>query len=130
MNAPADEAAAPHTATAARALQVSSPPWRTAMLVLLVVVFSIATLIIVSQLDYLDKELKAALYVGATTLLFGGLLGGLLRIVLEEVGNAKVRRADAATFVSNVLADLKAVYDRVGRAKNCDSCAPICKNVR
>jgi hypothetical protein len=64
-----------------------------------------------------DVELRKAIYAGAATLLFGGLLGGVLKVLLDEVVAAKRRREDAAEFVANVLADLKGVYDRVARAR-------------
>ena len=64
-----------------------------------------------------DTELRKVVYVGAATLLFGGFLGGMLKVLLDEVVAAKGRREDAAGFVTNVLADLKSVYDRVARAK-------------
>ena len=64
-----------------------------------------------------DTELRKVVYVGAATLLFGGFLGGMLKVLLDEVVAAKRRREDAAGFVTNVLADLKSVYDRVARAK-------------
>lgn len=64
-----------------------------------------------------DTELRKVVYVGAATLFFGGFLGGMLKVLLDEVVAAKRRREDAAGFVTNVLADLKSVYDRVARAK-------------
>lgn len=64
-----------------------------------------------------DVELKKALYGGAVTLIFAGLLGGLLKLLLDDLATVKRQREDAATFVTNVLSDLKAVYDRVGRAQ-------------
>jgi hypothetical protein len=66
---------------------------------------------------FADPELKKVIYAGAATLLFGGLLGGVLKVLLDEVVAAKRRREDAAGFVVNVLADLKGVYDRVARAR-------------
>ena len=63
------------------------------------------------------EELRKALYAGAVTLIFAGLLGGLLKILLGDVAAVKRKREDAATFVINVLADLKSVYDRVARAR-------------
>jgi hypothetical protein len=63
-----------------------------------------------------DQHLKTAVFTGAATLLFGGLLGGVLKVLLDDIVAAKRRREDAADFVANVLADLKGVYDRVGRA--------------
>jgi hypothetical protein len=64
-----------------------------------------------------DVELRKSLYTGAFTLVFAGLLGGLVKVLLDEAVAAKRKREDAATFVSNVLADLKSVYDRVARAR-------------
>lgn len=64
-----------------------------------------------------EAELRKVVYAGAITLLFGGFLGGMLKVLLDEVVAAKRRREDAAGFVTNVLADLKSVYDRVARAK-------------
>lgn len=64
-----------------------------------------------------DVELRKVVYVGAATLFFGGFLGGMLKVLLDDVVAAKRRREDAAGFVANVLADLKSVYDRVARAK-------------
>ena len=57
------------------------------------------------------------IYAGAITLLFGGFLGGVLKLMLDEVVAANRRKDDAAGFVTRVLADLKGVYDRVARAK-------------
>ena len=65
-----------------------------------------------------DAELRKVIYAGAATLLFGGLLGGVLKVLLDEVVAAKRRREDAAGFIVNVLADLKGVYDRVARARS------------
>jgi len=64
-----------------------------------------------------DTELRKIVYAGAVTLFFGGFLGGMLKVLLDEVVAAKRRREDAAEFVANVLRDLKSVYDRVARAR-------------
>ncbi|MBC8030162.1 MAG: hypothetical protein H7Z16_08620 [Pyrinomonadaceae bacterium] len=66
---------------------------------------------------FVDDDLRKGLYTGAITLVFGGLLGGLLKILLDDVTAARRKRDDAATFVRNVLNDLKTVYDRVGLAR-------------
>jgi hypothetical protein len=63
-----------------------------------------------------ESELTEVIYTGAATLLFGGLLGGVLKVLLDDVVAMKRRREDAADFVANALADLKGVYDRVARA--------------
>jgi hypothetical protein len=64
-----------------------------------------------------NEELRKVLYAGAGTLLFGGLLGGVLKLILDEVGAAKRRRDDAVTFTTNVLSDLKRVYDQAASAQ-------------
>lgn len=63
------------------------------------------------------EELRKVLYAGAGTLLFGGLLGGVLKLILDEVGSTKRRRDVAATFITNVLSDLKGVYDQAASAQ-------------
>src|SRR5689334_1148707 len=83
--------------------------------VLLVVIPSVLAVLI--ALIVPNAEVKKLLYTGAITLFFAGLLGGMLKILLDDFVAAKQKREDAATFVGNVLADLKSVYDRVGRAK-------------
>lgn len=64
-----------------------------------------------------DQQLRGVVYTGAGGLFFGGFLGGMLKVLLDEVVAYKRQREDAAQFVTNVLADLKSVYDRVGRAQ-------------
>jgi hypothetical protein len=64
-----------------------------------------------------NEAIRNALYTGAITLFFVGLMGGMLKILLDDVATVRRKREDAATFVTNVLADLKAVYDRVARAQ-------------
>lgn len=89
------------------------PAFVTAFLV--VVVSSGVTLLVARQQS--DMELRKALYGGAVGLVFAGLLGGVVKLLLDESAKASQRREDAASFVRNLLADLKSVYDRVGRAR-------------
>jgi hypothetical protein len=90
---------------------------RTVIVATAVAVIPSAVAVAVAHGGNVDSELSKALYVGAVTLTFGGLLGGVLKILLDDVVTTRRKREDAATFVSNVLSDLKAVYDRVGRAR-------------
>jgi hypothetical protein len=62
-------------------------------------------------------ELRKVLHTAPITLIFAGLLGGVLKILLDDVVANRKKREHAAGFVENVLADLKAVYDQVGRAR-------------
>lgn len=64
-----------------------------------------------------DSELRKTLYSAAITLVFAGLFGGLLKVQLDEVAAFKRKREDAASFITNVLADLKGVFDQVARAR-------------
>lgn len=64
-----------------------------------------------------DSELRKTLYTAAITLVFAGLFGGSLKVQLDEVAAFKRKREDAASFVTNVLADLKGVFDQVARAR-------------
>jgi hypothetical protein len=64
-----------------------------------------------------DPELKKTLQNAAITLVFGALLGGVAKMLLDDLDRRRQLRADDAQFVRNVLADLKAVYDRVERAR-------------
>ena len=81
----------------------------------LVTVISLTAILAAPRLD--DADLRKALYTGAVTLFFVGLLGGMLKVLLDDIAAVKRKREDAAAFVTNVLADLKAVYDRVARAR-------------
>lgn len=80
------------------------------------VIVTLLTVIFVAPLVS-DTGLRTALYTGAVTLFFVGLLGGMLKVLLDDVATVKRKREDAGTFVTNVLADLKTVYDRVARAR-------------
>lgn len=81
----------------------------------LVTVMSLTAILAAPRFD--DADLRKALYTGAVTLFFVGLLGGMLKVLLDDIAAVKWKREDAAAFVTNVLADLKAVYDRVARAQ-------------
>lgn len=64
-----------------------------------------------------DPGLRNALQTAVVGLLFTGLLGGLVRLLLDALAAKQRRVENAAEFVTNVLADLKAVYERAGRAR-------------
>lgn len=89
--------------------------WRSVVAILGVAAVSMLTMCAAQW--WTKGDLQKSLFTGATTLLFGGLLGGFLKILLDDVVAARVKRADAATFVGNIPTDLKAVYDRVGRSQ-------------
>jgi hypothetical protein len=62
-------------------------------------------------------HLQQILQTASTTLLLGTLVGGLLKLLFEDVQRRRERRAEQTRFVTTVLADLKAVYDRVERMR-------------
>src|SRR5436305_833759 len=70
-----------------------------------------AAVAIAIGLSIRDSELRKILYTAAITLVFAGLFGGLLKVQLDDVAAFKRKREDAALFVTNVLADLKGVFD-------------------
>ena len=63
------------------------------------------------------SELSKALYVESITLIFGGIIGGFLKLLFADLTLNRQRIQENAAFVSNVLNDLKSVYDRVGRVR-------------
>lgn len=64
-----------------------------------------------------DTELRKILQAAATTLLLGAFIGGLVKVLLEDVQKAREHREEQARFVTAVLADLKSVYDRAERVR-------------
>ena len=64
-----------------------------------------------------SSELGKALQVAGVTLIFGGLLGGVLKLLLADFALQRERREERAMFITNMLGDLKAVFDRVDRAR-------------
>jgi hypothetical protein len=64
-----------------------------------------------------DPVLAKGLADGALTLFFGALLGGVVKVLVEDFDLQRASRTADAEFINNVLADLKDVYDQVERAK-------------
>ena len=64
-----------------------------------------------------DIDLKKALQTAALTLVFGGLLGGLVKVLLDDFDRGRQQRAEQAAFLTQVLSDLKGAYDRAERAR-------------
>jgi hypothetical protein len=62
-------------------------------------------------------ELQKSLYTASVALLFTGVLGGMIKLLLDDVAAVRRRQENAAEFVANVLRDLKGVYDRVSRVR-------------
>jgi hypothetical protein len=84
---------------------------------ILVVVVAVAAFWIAARLGSDNAELSKNLQNAALTLIYGALLGGVAKILLDDFDRRRQQRADHAQFIANVFADLKAVYDRVERAR-------------
>jgi hypothetical protein len=54
---------------------------------------------------------------GTVTLVFGALLGGVVSLLIADFDRRRVQRAAQLEFISNILNELKAVYDRVDRGR-------------
>ena len=62
-------------------------------------------------------ELSRIFVTGTVTLFFGSLLGGVVSLLIADFDRRRVQRAAQLEFISNVLADLKGVYDRIDRGR-------------
>ncbi len=83
------------------------------VIVATILAFVIAEVVVPNE----NTELKRSLENAAVVLIFGAILGGVVKLLLEDLDRGRVRRAEQAQFIVNVLSDLKAVYDRVERAR-------------
>jgi hypothetical protein len=63
------------------------------------------------------SELWKVFATAAITLFFGSLLGGVVTLLIADFDRRRVQRASEIDFITNVLSDLKAVYDRVDRGR-------------
>jgi hypothetical protein len=64
-----------------------------------------------------SPELSKIFVAGTVTLFFGSLLGGVVSSLIADFDRSRVQRAAQLDFIENVLADLKAVYDRIDRGR-------------
>lgn len=64
-----------------------------------------------------NPELAKIFAAGAATLFFGSLLGGVVSLLISDMDRGRFVRAAKVEFITNVLADLKNVYDRVDRGR-------------
>lgn len=63
------------------------------------------------------EELKNPLFNYSVALIFGVLIGGIVKLLIDDHQKLRDQRANRTQFITNVLDDLKAVYDRVERAR-------------
>lgn len=80
-------------------------------------VFLAATIALILSFITKDVDFKKTLQSASLTLVFGSLLGGLVKLLLDDFDRGRQRRSEQAQFFLNILADLKSVYDRTERAK-------------
>jgi len=64
-----------------------------------------------------DKDLSKVFTTAAVTLLYSALLGGVVTQLLADFDRRRAQRAAQVEFITNVLADLKGVYDQVDRGR-------------
>ena len=64
-----------------------------------------------------NAELSKILAQAAITLFFGALLGGVVTALIADFDRYRLQRAAQLDFSSNVLTDLKSVYDGVDRGR-------------
>jgi hypothetical protein len=64
-----------------------------------------------------DKDISKIFVTATVTLVFGSLLGGVVSQLIADFDRRRVQRASKIEFLTNVLADLKDVYDRVDRGR-------------
>ncbi len=81
------------------------------------VVIIAATVAVILSFITNDTDFKKTLQSASIALIFGSLLGGLIKLLLDDFDRGRQQRAEQAQFLLTVLADLKSVYDRTERAK-------------
>lgn len=64
-----------------------------------------------------NADLSRIFVAGTVTLFFGTLLGGVVSLLIADFDRRRVQRAAQLEFISNVLSDLKGVYDRIDRGR-------------
>lgn len=82
-----------------------------------ILAFGVALGTVAAYLSSARPELSRIFVNGTVTLIFGSLLGGVVSLLVADFDRRRVQRAAQLEFVSNLLADLKAVYDRVDRGR-------------
>jgi len=88
--------------------------------VVVVILFALAAaaaMLACAALQMFGKDSREAFRHGAFDLVLAGLLGGGLKLLLDEIAASRRRLEDAAGFVANVLSDLKHAYDGVASAR-------------
>jgi len=86
-------------------------------LMLGLLVFGVVFGCVAAYLTRASPELSRIFVTGTVTLFFGSLLGGVVSLLIADFDRSRVQRAAQLEFITNVLADLKAVYDRIDRGR-------------
>lgn len=77
--------------------------------------FGVALGSVAAYLSRDSPELSRIFVAATVTLFFGSLLSGVVSLLIADFDRSRVQRAAQLEFIANVLADLKAVYDRIDR---------------
>ncbi|WP_214405683.1 hypothetical protein [Pseudonocardia lacus] len=64
-----------------------------------------------------DGKLSEVMLTASTTLIFVAFIGGVVKLLLDDIQRRRERRNEQSRFVAALLADLKSVYDRVERCR-------------
>jgi hypothetical protein len=74
-------------------------------------------LLLISNRADIDQETRKILLTASMALIGTSLLGGLVKLVLDDVDRGRQQRGEQVQFLLTVLSDLKSVYDRAERSK-------------
>ena len=86
------------------------------MMLLLLVVGELAAIVAAVWTRH-NSDLSKIFTTAAVTLLFGSLLGGVVTLLIADFDRRRGQRAARRDFITNLLADLKAVHDQVDRGR-------------
>jgi hypothetical protein len=85
---------------------------------LLLLAASVVAGVVVAALTRQSNRDLSMLFATATaTLVFGSLLGGVVKLLIDDFDRRRVQRAAQLDFIANVLSDLKGVHDQVNRGR-------------
>ena len=77
---------------------------------------AILLLLVANRAD-IDQETRKILLTASMGFIGTSLLGGLVKLVLDDVDRGRQQRGEQAQFLLTVLSDLKSVYDRAERSR-------------
>ena len=90
---------------------------REVLLMIGLLLFGVVLGVVAAYWSRADGDLSRIFVTGTVTLVFGSLLGGVVSLLIGDFDRRRVQRAAQLEFISNVLAELKGVYDQVDRGR-------------